>query len=121
MKNNTIILNGGIINTGSGNVANNESTNVVSKNPMSSEDKKQLNQILIEIDKIASILQKSADYEEVLRDIKDELQKAVPSKNLLKRCFQLIPSFIKGVTEGVVANNLSELVSTALSLLEPIY
>ena len=112
-----ITINAGVVNTGSGTVNAQGSTNVVGdNNTITPESKQELLRILTEIDKIAVPLN-SCDYNEVSQEIKNELEKDAPAKNLLKRCFQAIPSIITGIGTGVVANGLSPLISSALSLL----
>ena len=112
-----ITINAGVVNTGSGTVNAQGSTNVVGdNNTITPESKQELLRILTEIDKIAVPLN-SCDYNEVSQEIKNELEKEAPAKNLLKRCFQAIPSIITGIGTGVVANGLSPLISSALSLL----
>lgn len=57
------------------------------------------------------------EYNEVSKEIKEELTKQQPSVSLIKRCFQLIPSFFMGVNTGIVANGLTPLVQQAIDLL----
>lgn len=112
-----ITINAGIVNTGSGNVNAQDSTNIVGDNNTISEDSKQeLLRVLSEIDEIAAS-QSNPDYEEVSKDIKSELQKEKPGKNYLKRCFQLIPSFLTNVAASVTGSGITQLVEYALSLL----
>ena len=51
------------------------------------------------------------------KERKDELAKPGPSKSLIKRCFQLVPSFFMGVNTGIVANGLTPLVQKAIELI----
>ena len=90
----------GIINTGSGEV-NAEGATIVNgdNNIISTDSKQELLKILAEIDKIAAPTLPNTDYEEVLKDIKAELQKAQPEKRYLKKCFQAIPSFLMGLLQ----------------------
>lgn len=112
-----ITINAGIVNTGSGNVNAQGSTNVVGDNNTISEDSKQeLLRILDQIDSIVTV-QSNSDYEEVSTDIKVELQKEKPNKQFLKRCFQLIPSFLANVVASVTGNGITQLVESALTLL----
>ena len=116
-KPNMITINAGIVNTGSGDVNAQGSTNVVGDNNIISEDNKQeLLRILAEIDRIAAS-QSNSEYEEVSKDIKSELQKEKPEKKYLKRCFQLIPSFLIDVAASVSGNGLTQLIKSALDVL----
>lgn len=116
-KPNMITINAGIVNTGSGDVNAQGSTNVVGDNNIISEDNKQeLLILLAEIDRIAAS-QSNSEYEEVSKDIKSELQKEKPEKKYLKRCFQLIPSFLIDVAASVSGNGLTQLIKSALDLL----
>ena len=111
------INNAGIVNTGSGDVNAQGSTNVIgNNNTISADNKQELLRILAEIDKIAAT-QSCSDYEEVSNDIKAELQKDEPEKKLLKRCFQLIPSFLSGVAASVTGEGLTQLIKSALAIL----
>ena len=116
-KPNMITINAGIVNTGSGDVNAQGSTNVFGDNNIIIEDNKQeLLRILAEIDRIAAS-QSNSEYEEVSKDIKSELQKEKPEKKYLKRCFQLIPSFLIDVAASVSGNGLTQLIKLALDLL----
>lgn len=116
-KPNMITINASIVNTGNGDVNAQGFTNVVGDNNIISEDNKQeLLRILAEIDKI-SATQHNSEYDEVSKDIKTELQKDKPEKKLLKRCFQLIPSFLTGVAASATGNGLTQLITSALALL----
>lgn len=111
------INNSGIMNTGSGDVNAQGSTNVIGdNNTIGADNKQELLKILSEIDKIAAT-QFCSDYEEVSKEIKTELQKDKPEKKLLKRCFQLIPSFLSGVAASVTGEGLTQLIKSALALL----
>lgn len=115
---NRITINAGIVNTGSGSVNAQGATTVVgSNNEINVENKNELLRIIKEIDKIAAEAGPNTDYEEVSKDIKDELKKDKPANNFLKRCFQLIPSFLTGLSASVVANQLNPLITAALALL----
>ena len=114
---NSTINNSGIMNTGSGDVNAQGSTNVIGdNNTIGADNKQELLKILSEIDKIAAT-QFCSDYEEVSKEIKTELQKDKPEKKLLKRCFQLIPSFLSGVAASVTGEGLTQLIKSALALL----
>lgn len=115
---NRITINAGIVNTGSGSVNAQGATTVVgSNNEINVENKNELLRIIKEIDKIAAEAGPNTNYEEVSKDIKDELKKDKPANNFLKRCFQLIPSFLTGLSASVVANQLNPLITAALALL----
>ena len=115
---NRITINAGIVNTGSGSVNAQGATTVVgSNNEINVENKNELLRIIKEIDKIAAEAGPITDHEEVSKDIKDELKKDKPANNFLKRCFQLIPSFLTGLSASVVANQLNPLITAALALL----
>lgn len=115
---NKITINAGIVNTGSGNVnAQGAATVVGGNNAINVENKNELLKIIKEIDKIAAESQPNTDYEEVSQDIKEELKKDKPANNFLKRCFQLIPSFLTGLSASVIANQLNPLITAALALL----
>lgn len=115
---NRITINAGIVNTGSGSVNAQGATTVVgSNNEINVENKNELLRIIKEIDKIAAEAGPNTDYEEVSKDIKDELKKDKPANIFLKRCFQLIPSFLTGFSASVVANQLNPLITAALALL----
>lgn len=112
------INNAGIVNTGSGDVNAQGATVLIGdNNTIRTGDKAELLRILAEIDKIAAASLPNPDYEEVVKDIKSELQKEQPAKNYLKRCFQTIPSFLSGVGASIVANVLSPLITSAIALL----
>lgn len=116
MANTTIIA--GIVNTGSGTVNAQGSTNVVGdNNTLTADNKAELLRILSEIDKIVESVEADSGYEECATDIRDELMKEKPAKNFLKRCFQAIPSFLSGVGASIVANQLTPLVAQAVALL----
>lgn len=112
------INNSGIMNTGSGDV-NAEGATIVNgdNNIICTDNKEKLLKILAEIDKIAAAVLPNTDYEETVKDIKAELQKDKPQKNILRRFFSAIPTFLSGVGASVVANQLNPLVTSALALL----
>jgi hypothetical protein len=112
------INNSGIMNTGSGDV-NAEGATIVNgdNNIICTDNKEELLKILAEIDKIAAAVLPNTDYEETVKDIKAELQKDKPQKNMLRRFFSAIPTFLSGVGASVVANQLNPLVTSALALL----
>lgn len=116
--NNNITINAGFVNTGNGSINATGATNVVGdNNKVCANDINELLRIISEIDKIAAVAQPNQDYEEASKDIKEELKKDKPEKKFLKRCFQLLPSFLSNVSASVLANELNPLVASALSLL----
>lgn len=113
----SITINAQNVNTGSGTIhAEGASSIVGNNNTLVSADKENLLKIIAEIDKIATD-HNSQDYQEVSADIKEELQKEKPDKKFLKRCFQLIPTFLSGVASSAAGNGLTSLISSALALL----
>lgn len=112
------INNSGIMNTGSGEV-NAEGATIVNgdNNLICADNKEDLLKILTEIDKIAAAVLPNTDYEETVKDIKAELQKDKPQKNMLRRFFSAIPTFLSGVGASIVANQLNPLIASALALL----
>lgn len=116
MSNTTIIA--GIVNTGTGVVNAQGSTNVVGdNNAITAENKAELHRILSEIEEIAASGMPNDEYNECTADIRNELEKEKPAKHFLRRCFQAIPSFLSGVSAGVVANQLTPLIARAVGLL----
>lgn len=117
ITNNT--YNAAIINTGSGDVNAQGSTNVVGNNNTvnTAGVKEELFSIIEGIDKLAKDNGVKGEYDELSKEIKDELAKPEPSKSLIKRCFQLVPSFFMGVNTGIVANGLTPLVQKAIELI----
>ena len=112
-----ITINAGIVNAGSGTVNAQGATTVVGNNNIITVDNKaELLRILTEIDKLAAA-QPNEEYDEISKEIKDELQSEVPKKGLLKRCFQAIPTILTGIGTGIAANALSPLIASALALL----
>ena len=88
-------------------------TTVVGNNNIITVDNKaKLLRILTEIDKLAAA-QPNEEYDEISKEIKDELQSEVPKKGLLKRCFQAIPTILTGIGTGIAANALSPLIMYA--------
>lgn len=116
ITNNT--YNAAIINTGSGDVNAQGSTNVVGNNTViTNATKEEISSILGQIDKLAKENGVQGEYNELYNEIREELSKENPAKILLKRCFQAIPSFFMGVNTGVVANVLTPLIKEAVNLL----
>ena len=116
MNNTTIIA--GVVHTGSGDLNVQESTNIVgNKNLINTCNKEELLKILTEINKIAETATPNPDYVELIKDIKAELEKDQPDRNKVKRFFQLIPTFLSGVASSIAGNGLTQLITSAVSLL----
>lgn len=117
ITNNT--YNAAIINTGSGDVNAQGSTNVVGNNNtvITNATKEEISSILEQIDKLARENGVQGEYNEISNEIREELSKENPARTLVKRCFQAIPSFFMGVNTGVVANVLTPLINEAVNLL----
>lgn len=116
-KMNSVIINAGIVNMGHGDVNAQGSTNIVGdKNIINEEIKGKLLRIIGEIDYKTKEHHTNPDYNEILTDIQAELLKDNPAKNYLKRCFQAILSFFNGVGAGVVANDVTPLINSAIAL-----
>lgn len=79
--------------------------------------KEELLKILTEINKIAETATPNPDYVELIKDIKAELEKDQPDRNKVKRFFQLIPTFLSGVASSIAGNGLTQLITSAVSLL----
>ena len=113
----SININAGIVNTGDGTINAQGSVNITGdNNSVNAGDRQELLDILSKIDSMAESLQ-DAEYSEVSKNIKDELEKDAPSANYLKRCFQAIPSILTGVGSGIMANGITPLVKDAIALL----
>ena len=116
MNKTTIIA--GVVHTGSGDVNAQGSTNIIGdNNNVYNCNKEELLKILAEIDKMAEATKPNPDYEELVDDIRKELEKEQPEKKNLKRFFQLIPTFLSGIASSVAGNGLTELISSAIALL----
>ena len=118
MMDKSITINAGIYNAGDGTVNAQGATTVVGdKNFIVEGNKEELLDILAQIDELALPTQPNPDYQEISKEIKEELKKETPSKKLLKRCFQLIPTFLANVGTGIIANKLTPLIASAIALL----
>lgn len=115
--NNINNINASIVNTGGGSINTGAVSSVVGNgNNVDTCHTKEISEILAKLDTLMEIIN-SAEYNEISADIKSELKREVPSNKFLKRCFQAIGGLVTGVTSGVVANQISPLVSSALALL----
>ena len=114
----SVTINAGIYNAGDGTVNAQGATTVVGDNNIIGEgNKEELLKILAQIDELAASAQLNPEYKEVSNEIKEELKKQTPANNLLKRCFQLIPTFFANVGAGIIANKLTPLIASAIALL----
>lgn len=103
----------GIVNTGSGNVTTNGATIVSGASISINKDNiPELQCILSRIEEVMKS-HNSDDYKEILEELKTEIKKDSPSRNIIKRGLQAI----NGIVSGVVANQVSPLVTSAIALL----
>lgn len=110
-------ISASVINTGNGSISTGSVTTIIGNNNSLNIDQiNELSEIIKKLDLIMSEIH-SDEYQEVSNDIKSELQKEAPSKNFLKRCFQAICSFASEVSAEVIANQITPLIATAISLL----
>ena len=59
----------------------------------------------------------SDDYKEISEELKTEIEKDSPSRNIIKRGLQAINGIASGIVSGVIANQVSPLVTSAIALL----
>lgn len=113
----TMQITAGIVNTGSGSVTTNGATIVSGANISINKDNiPELQCILSRIEEIMQSLY-SDDYKEISEELKTELKKDTPSRNIIKRGLQAINGIASGVVSGVIANQVSPLVASAIALL----
>lgn len=106
-------ITAGIVNTGDCTVNAGHVVSVIgNNNTINPHTANELHEIIQKINDIMK-LQDNEEYKEISADVAAELKKDVPSKNLLKRCFQAIG----GVASGVIANQITPYVTAALALL----
>lgn len=106
-----------IVNTGAGSVMTGDVTTVIgNNNSINPQTANNLQEIIQKLDEIMQP-QDNEEYKELSADVAIELKKELPSKKFLKRCFQAIGGLANGVTGEVIANQLTPLVSAALSML----
>lgn len=103
------VITAGIVNIGSGTVN--------AQGPINEVGKNELLTILKKLDSIAELAEDNEAYKEVSDDIKKEIEKPEPNKSLIRRSLQLIPSFLASVSSDIIANEVSPLVQSALSIL----
>lgn len=120
-KQNKIIMtnttfNAAIVNTGNGSICATNTTNIVgNENTINSQTKEELKNIMAEIKKV--LTQNDSDLTEIVLEIESEISQPTPKKTVVKRGFQAMKGLIQGITAGVIANKLPELISSALALL----
>lgn len=105
-----------IVNTGDGTVNASDVTTVIGNNTINSQTANELHEIIQKIDEIMKP-QDDEEYKELSADVAVELKKEVPSKKFLKRCFQAIGGLVNGIASGVIANQVTPYVASALALL----
>lgn len=109
--------NAAIVNTGNGNVEAHQITNIASSRVILNDDKKsELKEIL---DKIASIAKqaKSPEFADLVNEADEEIKKPQSEVKIIKRCFQAMKGLSYEVGVSVIADQLSSLLTKALSLL----
>lgn len=110
-------INASIVNTGDGTISTGSVTTVIgNNNTVDTLHVKDLSEIMQKLDALMAE-SNSEEYNEISADIKSELEKKAPSGKLLKRCFQAIGGLVSGVLSGVAANQLTPLITSALSML----
>ncbi|WP_298575334.1 hypothetical protein [uncultured Porphyromonas sp.] len=110
-------ITAGIINTGSGSVITNDVAIVSGSNiSINKENIQELRCILLRIEEIMKSLN-SDDYKEISEELKTEMKKDDPSRNVIKRALQAINGIASGIVSGVIANQVSPLVTSAIALL----
>lgn len=106
-----------IVNTGDGTVNASDVTTVIgNNNTINPQTAYELQEIIQKIDEIMKP-QDDEEYKELSADVAVELKKEVPSKKFLKRCFQAIGGLANGIASGVIANQVTPYVASALALL----
>ena len=114
---NRTIYNAAVVNTGSGSIhAGNISNIVGDENTVSIEAKTGMKKI---VDEIESLLQPTMteDCQELIADIKKEIEVETPQPKFLKRCFHALKGVASDVTSAVVAGQITSLITQALALL----
>ena len=110
-------ITAGIINTGSGSVTANGATIVSGADISINKDNiQELQRILLRIEEVMQSIN-SDDYKEISEELKTEMKKDCPSRNIIKRGLQAIKGIASGVVSGVIANQISPLVESAIALL----
>lgn len=107
----------GIVNTGSGSVTTNGSIIVSRGNISINKDNiPELQHILSLIDEIMEPLDYE-DYKEIFEELKTEINRDSPSRNIIKRGLQAISGIVSGIISEVIANQVSPLITSAIALL----
>ncbi len=110
-------ITAGIVNSGDGVVNAGDVTTVIgNNNTINSQTANELQGIIQKIDEIMK-LQNNEEYKELSADVAVELKKEAPSKKFLKRCFQAIGGLTNGIASGVIANQVTPYIASALTLL----
>ncbi|WP_289765862.1 hypothetical protein [Bacteroides acidifaciens] len=113
---NKTTYNAAIVNTGTGSINATNTINVVgNNNTITPSKKKELIQIINEIKNL--IPSDDADFKEIIFEIDSELSQSAPRTNIIKRGLQAMKGLAQGITAGVIANNLPNLIATGLALL----
>lgn len=113
----TMQIIAGIVNTGSGSVTTNGATIVSGASISINKDNiPELQCILSRIEEIMKS-HNSDDYKEISEELKTEIKKDNPSRNIIKRGLQAINGIASGIVSGVIANQVSPLVTSAIALL----
>lgn len=113
----TMQITAGNVNNGSGNVTANGATIVSGANISINKDN--ISELQCILSRIEEIMQShnSDDYKEISEELKTEMKKDCPSRNIIKRGLQAINGIASGVVSEVIANQISPLVESAISLL----
>lgn len=110
------IIAGGV-NTGSGSVTTNGTTIVSGADISINKDNiLELQRILSHIEEIMKSLN-SDDYNDISKELGTELKKNSPSRDIIKRGLQAIKGIAPDIVSGVIANQVSSLVTSAIALL----
>lgn len=120
-KRNEIVMNkttynAAIVNTGSGNINATNTTNIVgNENTINAQTKEGLEEIMSQIKEI--LPSNDPELKEIVLEIESEISQLTPKKSIIKRGLQAMKGLTQGITAGVIANKLPELITSALALL----
>lgn len=120
-KQNEIVMhkttyNAAIVNTGSGNINATNTTNIVgNENTINAQTKEGLEEIMSQIKEI--LPSNDPELKEIVLEIESEISQLTPKKSIIKRGLQAMKGLTQGITAGVIANKLPELITSALALL----
>lgn len=120
-KQNEIVMNkttynAAIVNTGSGNINATNTTNIVgNENTINSQIKEELENIMSQIKEV--LPSDDSELKEIVLEIESEISQLTPKKSIIKRGLQAMKGLAQGITAGVIANKLPELITSALALL----